>query len=145
MTHLGIAIAGALATRRHKTSYEGKRRTPRNEGPGYLLSPAATQLVTRTPDPVHADANDTTGLLRIRDITPTGAWTRPAGVATDDDISTWVAGGAHIDDHTTGGTCPTCGAAYPRHIPAGEDQRCWTCATADHTGIDDETTEGTEQ
>lgn len=26
-----------------------------------------------------------------------------------------------------GGRCPSCGAAYPRTIPADQDQRCWTC------------------
>ena len=101
MSHLGIAIAGALATRRHKTRYEGKRRTPRNATPDYLLTPAATQLVTRTPEPIHADIDQPTGLLAPRDITPTGAWTRPAGVATDGELAQWVDGGAPIDDQTT--------------------------------------------
>lgn len=27
-----------------------------------------------------------------------------------------------------GGRCPACGQTYPRTIPAGEDQRCWTCS-----------------
>ncbi|MEU4399745.1 hypothetical protein [Micromonospora orduensis] len=101
MTHLGIAIAGALATRRHKTRYQGKRRTERNAGPDYLLSPAATQLVTRTTEPIHADIDQDTGFWAPRDIQPTGAWTQPAGVATDDEIQQWAADGAHIDDQTT--------------------------------------------
>ena len=39
-------------------------------------------------------------------------------------------------DAPAGGRCPSCGATYPRRIPVGEDQRCWTCATADQTGIE---------
>lgn len=101
MTHLGIAIAGALATRRHKTRYEGKRRTERNAGPDYLLSPAATQLVTRTREQVPAGPDDDTGFWAPRDIQPTGAWTQPTGVATDTEITQWATDGARIDDQTT--------------------------------------------
>ncbi|MEU8186049.1 hypothetical protein [Micromonospora carbonacea] len=45
--------------------------------PDHLLSPAAYQLVTRTPAPVHAGPDDATGLIRVRDVTATGAWTTP--------------------------------------------------------------------
>ncbi|AYF30625.1 hypothetical protein CSH63_24910 [Micromonospora tulbaghiae] len=34
-----------------------------------------------------------------------------------------------------GGRCPTCGATYPRTLPAGEDQRCWTCSTQEVVGL----------
>ncbi|MFF3867373.1 hypothetical protein [Micromonospora sp. NPDC001898] len=37
-----------------------------------------------------------------------------------------------------GGRCPSCGATYLRTMPAGADQRCWTCSTADQTGGLDE-------
>ncbi|GAB3817791.1 hypothetical protein [Micromonospora zhanjiangensis] len=46
--------------------------------PDWILSPAAYQLVSRTQAPVHADAGEHTGLLNIRDIQLTGAWTVPA-------------------------------------------------------------------
>ncbi|MEU1240072.1 hypothetical protein ABZ388_06905 [Micromonospora parva] len=98
---LPLAIAGALVTRRHKRNYQGKRREPRNAGPGYLLSPAAVQLVTRTHNAVHADVDQPTGLLAPRPIHPTGAWTQPTGVATDDEIQQWVTDGGDIDDQTT--------------------------------------------
>lgn len=32
---------------------------------------------------------------------------------------------------TSGGMCPSCCATYPRAIPSGHDQRCWTCWLAD--------------
>mgnify|MGYP002350404199 CR=1 FL=1 len=34
-----------------------------------------------------------------------------------------------------GGRCPTCGETYPRTMPAGEDQRCWTCSTQEVVGL----------
>ncbi|MFY1658555.1 hypothetical protein [Micromonospora sp. WMMD1274] len=34
-----------------------------------------------------------------------------------------------------GGRCPTCGETYPRTMPAGEDQRCWTCSTEEVAGL----------
>ncbi|EEP73534.1 hypothetical protein MCAG_03861 [Micromonospora sp. ATCC 39149] len=43
----------------------------------HLLSPTAYQLVTRTPEPVHAGPDDATGLIRVRDVAATGAWTAP--------------------------------------------------------------------
>jgi hypothetical protein len=98
---LPLAIAGALVTRRHKRNYQGKRRAPRNQPTTYLLSPAAVQLVTGTRAPVHADVDQPTGLLAPRPIHPTGAWTQPAGVATDGEIRQWVTGGGDIDDQTT--------------------------------------------
>lgn len=39
-------------------------------------------------------------------------------------------GGVVIGDRP-GGQCPQCGAYYPRTIPAGQDQRCWTCSLDD--------------
>lgn len=36
-----------------------------------------------------------------------------------------------------GGRCPQCGTRYPRTMPAGEDQRCWTCATEEVAGLDE--------
>ncbi|MEU6206389.1 hypothetical protein ABZ814_22725 [Micromonospora musae] len=73
--NLALAIEGARVTRRHKRNYEGHHRTRRNAAPNHLLSPAAYQLVTRTTEPVPAAGGDNTGLLRIRDIHPTGAFT----------------------------------------------------------------------
>ncbi|MFI6238370.1 hypothetical protein ACIBEF_00660 [Micromonospora sp. NPDC050795] len=69
----------------------------------HLLTPATLQLVTRTREQVHADVDQDTGLLAPRDITPTNQWTQPVGVATDDEIQRWAAGGAHIADQTTEG------------------------------------------
>lgn len=69
----------------------------------HLLTPATLQLVTRTREQVHADVDQDTGLLAPRDIQPTGAWTQPTGVATDDEITQWAADGADIDDQTTEG------------------------------------------
>ncbi|MFI5852288.1 hypothetical protein ACIA7R_31435 [Micromonospora chalcea] len=34
-----------------------------------------------------------------------------------------------------GGRCPTCEATYSRTMPAGEDQRCWTCSTEEVVGL----------
>ncbi|WP_420123874.1 hypothetical protein [Nakamurella sp.] len=59
----------------------GRRQIAAPVGPDYRLSPAAQQLVTRTADPVHAGPADATGLLRVRDITTTGAWTTPPAAA----------------------------------------------------------------
>lgn len=72
---LPLAIAGRLVTRRHKRNYTGQHRNPRNAPPNHRLSPAAYQTATGTTDHVPAGANDATGLLRLRDIHPTGAFT----------------------------------------------------------------------
>ncbi|NBE80342.1 hypothetical protein [Micromonospora rubida] len=63
----------------------GRRQIADPVPASYLLSPAAQQLTTRTTDPVHAGPADATGLLRVRDIPHTGAWTTPpaAGPAAD--------------------------------------------------------------
>ncbi|MGA4726264.1 hypothetical protein ACPB67_02490 [Micromonospora taraxaci] len=88
----------------HRDQKPGRHRpgqvTP--VGPDHLLTPAARQLATRTRDQVHADVDQDTGLLAPRDVTLTGAWTRPTGVATDGEIQQWVTDGAVIDDQTTG-------------------------------------------
>lgn len=57
---------------------------------GHLLTPAAQQLVTRTQDPVHAGPADATGLLQVRNIRNTGAWTTPAAPAAEADVDTAV-------------------------------------------------------
>ncbi|MER5703500.1 hypothetical protein ABT023_16365 [Micromonospora sp. NPDC002296] len=64
-------------------AYTGLHRpeTVQPVGDDWRLSPAAQQLVTRTADPVHAGPADATGLLDVRDIPSTNAWTTPAVVA----------------------------------------------------------------
>ncbi|WP_030487298.1 hypothetical protein [Micromonospora chokoriensis] len=86
-----------------QTSTGGRHRpgNVRPVDPGHLLTPAALQLATRTTEAVHADVDQDTGFWAPRDIKPTGAWTQPAGVATDDEIQQWAADGAAIDDQTT--------------------------------------------
>ncbi|TDC48852.1 hypothetical protein E1258_27655 [Micromonospora sp. KC207] len=61
------------------TRYLGRHwpDTVQRVDPDHLLSPAAVQLVTRTPDPVHAGPDDATGLIQVRDVAATGAWTTP--------------------------------------------------------------------
>lgn len=72
---LPLVLAARLVTRRHKRNYTGRHHQPGNAPANHLLSPAAYQLVTGTPDPVPASCDDATGLLRIRDIHPTGQFT----------------------------------------------------------------------
>ncbi|MCZ7376517.1 hypothetical protein [Micromonospora sp. WMMC250] len=83
----------------------GRRRVDPTRRPvpaSYLLTPAAQQLATRTREQVHADVDQDTGIWAPRDITPTGAWTQPTGVASDGEIQQWVTDGAGIDDQTPG-------------------------------------------
>lgn len=79
---MSLAILDRLRGTNDKDTYVGAHRTERNEPQSYLLSPASYQLVTRTQEPVPAHADDATGLLRIRDIHPTNAFTTTTPVDT---------------------------------------------------------------
>jgi len=94
-----------------KPATGGKHRpgNVRPVDPGHLLTPAALQLATRTTEPIHADVDQDTGFWAPRDIQPTGAWTQPTGVATDDEITQWADNGAHIDDQTKPASTDTTG------------------------------------
>ncbi|MEV1321990.1 hypothetical protein AB0J14_38580 [Micromonospora arborensis] len=85
-----------------KPTTGGKHRPDniRPVDPGHLLTPAALQLATLH---THTAKAYRYGIWAPRDINPTGAWTQPAGVATNDEITQWAAGGADIDDQATKG------------------------------------------
>ena len=89
------------------TTPDGRRQITNTVDPSHRLTPAATQLATRTRQPIHADIDQDTGLLAPRDITPTGAWTRTAAVTTPaevlDALDRWVEDGCPINDQTTEG------------------------------------------
>lgn len=79
---IALALDGLLVTRRHRRNYTGKRRVERTQPANYLLTPAAYQTHTRTPDHVPADPDQPTGLLNVRDIRATGAFTTHPAVDT---------------------------------------------------------------
>lgn len=82
LTDLALAAEGIRVTRRYRRNYTGRHHTPGNAPANHLLSPAAYQLATRTREHVEAAADDATGLLRIRDIHPTGQFTTITPVDT---------------------------------------------------------------
>jgi len=65
------------AERHAERGPSGRFQIPNPVGVDYLLSPAAVQLVTRTPEPVHAGPDDATGLITVLPVATTGAWTTP--------------------------------------------------------------------
>ena len=77
-----LAIAGWRVTRRYRRNYTGKRRVERTAPATHLLTPAAYQLVTRTAEHVKASEDEPTGLLNVRHIRHTGAFTTHPAVNT---------------------------------------------------------------